>query len=127
MLGPFRTLAPNPNYRFTSDDRWLANWSNTEIQIVDLEKGEIAFGLNVHDVKDVTFEGHSTILRVDVGQRAAMLLPLDRALTERFVKWLVPEGLTPRQRCDYGFGGKGCGKEGVTHRGQTAHPEGPDK
>ena len=130
VLGPFRSIG-EARRRFSNDERWLVSWSSVsdEVQIVDLERGEIAFGLTVHNLTDVNFEGRNSILHLGLGPRSSgsMLIPLDRALMEQFAKWLAPNDLTPNERCDYGFGGKDCGKDGVTPRAPGAHPERSDK
>jgi hypothetical protein len=97
--GPFR-------HHFSSDDRWLVVWNNKDrIQVLDLARGEIEVDLNLGNVERVEFGARNTILNVQLDDRAT-LIPLDRALMERFARWLVPRELTPRERCQYGVGSK---------------------
>ncbi len=83
------------DHRFSSDDHWLAVWSEDRIQVLDLTQGEIVLDLNPGNVKKVDFEGRNTILNVQLSDSVMTLIPLDRALMERFARWLVPRGLTP--------------------------------
>jgi len=94
-------------YRFSSDDRWLSIWSDDTIEILDLTGNEIALRLRPGHVEEVGFEASSRILSVQLDD-GAMLVPLDRSLTEQFVKWLAPRSLTASERCMYGLGDKTC-------------------
>jgi hypothetical protein len=100
-------------YRFSSDDRWLGVWNDETVQVLDLERNEIAFRLSPGDISTVTFEGRNTLLHVRLDE-SAMLVPLDRALLEQFTTWLAPRALTARERCTYGLGGEDCPRDLVT-------------
>jgi len=97
-------------HRFSSDDGWLAVWSEDGIWVLDLARGELALDLNLGarssstsaSIVAVNFEARNAILNVQFSDGTTMLIPLDRALTERFAKWLVPRELTPPERCRYG-------------------------
>ena len=112
-------------HRFSSDDRWLAVWSEEGIQVVDLARGDIALDLNLGNVENVDFEARNTILNVQVSD-GTTLVPLDRDLVERFARWLVPRGLTPQERCRYELGRQEeCRKGVVAGRAQAPSRYGP--
>ena len=88
VLGSFASAGPHSE--FSDDDRWLANWGNgREVQILDLANRTVAFTLHVAEVKEVEFVAHSTLVKLQLAD-STMFVPLDRALMERFAKWLAP-------------------------------------
>jgi hypothetical protein len=94
-LGPF--AAKGETYAFSSDDRWLANWDEHGFQIVDTVTGLVDFSLTTDHLKDVAFVANNTILRLALAEDA-MLVPLDRAVMQRFANWLAPDALTHEHR-----------------------------
>lgn len=111
--------------RFSSDDRWLAIWSEKEIQILNLARGEIALKLNFDDdVAGVDFKARNTILKVQLAG-GTMLIPLDPKLMERFAKWLAPpREWTLAERCMYGLDEdkEACRKAVIAPRAQSTSP-----
>ena len=117
------------NVRFSGDDRWLAIWSEKEIQILDLSQGEIALKLNLDDVERADFEARNTILKVQLAD-GTMLIPLDYKLMERFAKWLAPSHeWTLAERCMYGLDEdrETCRKAVIAPRAQSTPPDKPAK
>ncbi len=115
-------------HRFSSDDRWLAVWSKEDgIQVLDLARGEIVLALNPRyhrylrgkdgdrrvDFEAVYFAGPILTVQFSDG---AVLIPLDRALMERFARWLVPRELTSEERCRYELGGEEECRKGALRR-----------
>lgn len=100
------------NSRFSSDDRCLVVHDKHGIQVFDLARGQIGLDLRPLDVRGLEFEARNTILKVQLPD-SVMLIPLDRALMERFAKWLaVQRKWTLSERCMYGLdeGGEECRK-----------------
>jgi len=117
-------------HRFSSDDRWLVVWSGKDgIQVLDLARGEIVLALNpryhrylkrndgegLSFGEKVDFDGGNTILNVQLSD-GTTLIPLARALMERFAKWLVPRELTSEERCRYELGGEEECRKGSLQR-----------
>jgi hypothetical protein len=102
-----RFTIQEPGYLFSSDDSWLAIWGRHGVQLVDLSRGDVAFALTALDVQRVDFAARNSIASLQLGE-GAMLVPLDRALTERFAKWLAPRSLTTKEQCAYGLIAEGC-------------------
>jgi hypothetical protein len=111
-------------YAFSSDDRWLVSWKNPGIQVLDLTRGEVAFALSPGEVQAVRFDASNTILDIQFAKES-VLVPLDRALMERFARWLTRKP-THQERCMYGLATEAqCRDEVVAQR--THRPVTPDK
>ena len=91
-----------PNHRFSSDDHWLVTWDEKGVKVLDLGRCDFAWD-DPGGVENVDFEAGNAILNVQLSDGATTLIPLDRALMERFAKWLVPRTLTFEERCQYGL------------------------
>jgi Novel STAND NTPase 1 len=114
------------HHAFSSDDRWLVSWKSPGIQVLDLTRGEVAFALSLDEVvQAVRFDARNTILDIQFAEES-VLVPLDRALMERFAGWLTTRKPTKRERCMYGLATEAqCRDEVVAQR--TPRPAPHDK
>ena len=83
---------------FSDDDRWMVTWEDRVIEVRDLDRNEIAlrFSIEVGDSsgrdREVEFLADNRVLQVKSGggvDQSVMLVPLDRALMDRFAAWLA--------------------------------------
>ncbi|SAL40852.1 nSTAND1 domain-containing NTPase [Caballeronia telluris] len=95
------------SWKFSSDDRWLAYWNAKGVSVLDLASGDTAFSLDFAIVRGVDFNFRNNILaiRLDSG---TMLVPLDRAMMERFARSLTKRELSAQEKCAYGLGDTNC-------------------
>ncbi|AUT74391.1 WD40 repeat domain-containing protein [Paraburkholderia hospita] len=100
----------NNEWRFSTDDRWLAYWNSKNIRVLDLTSGDMALSLDftrVQGVQGVEFKGNNAILEVKF-EHGIMLVPFDRDLMERVAHSLTMRTLTGSERCTYGISEADC-------------------
>jgi hypothetical protein len=116
--------------RFSIDDRWLALWTRSQLQMLDLGRGEIAFDISVDGpatnrapttIENVAFAG-TRIARVTLNL-SETFIPLESSLLQRFASWLVPRDLTREQECLLGLGGRECRNTAVPAALGTPHQD----
>jgi hypothetical protein len=116
------------HHAFSSDDHWLVSWKDSGLQVLDLTRGEGAFALSPGKVQAVRFDARNTILDIQLDIQFAegsVLVPLDRALMERFARWLAREP-TRQERCMYGLDTEAqCRDEVVAQRTNRPAPPPP--
>jgi hypothetical protein len=93
--------------KFSTDDRWLAYWNTKGVSVLDLASGDTAFSLDFANVEGVKFNPRNTILAVELNS-GTMLVPLERAMMERFARSLTKRGLSAQEKCAYGLGDTNC-------------------
>jgi hypothetical protein len=108
------------SHRFSSDDRWLAVWSEG-LQLLDLERGEMVLRFKpTVGVDAVEFAAGNTLLSVHLEDQTTTFIPVERQLLERFARWLAPRPLTAEEACLHGLGGDDCWKAVTAVRRRTA-------
>jgi hypothetical protein len=105
--GVVKRFASQLAYRFSSDDRWLAVWSDQGVQVIHTQTGATVLSLDTLRAQDVAFAAADTLISVNLGGDT-MLVPIDRALMERFAAWLTTRRLTAEERCLYGLSTEHC-------------------
>jgi hypothetical protein len=75
--------------------------------VLDLASGDTAFSLDFANVEGVKFNPRNTILAVELNS-GTMLVPLERAMMERFARSLTKRGLSAQEKCAYGLGDTNC-------------------
>ena len=102
-----RRFMTKMEYRFSSDDTWLAIWDSSSVQVMSLLDGATFIEARYPGVDSVRFVASNQILNVGWSGGTA-LVPLDEDLIKRLARWLTPRVLSDRERCLYGLAGDDC-------------------